>query len=320
MLSFGRAVRMRTEKRMRRPGRFSEGIISMDREITEEELRSIVIECLRKPTQPGPPFLSLDTLRADVAQIAMERQLKHKTSSGGLVNAASQFRGHQPVLNEVLQGRVWAIIWDMLIEGILRPGAEDRPDWSLPYVYVTAFGKEALRDLSTPYDPDGYLRRLKDKVPNLDPVILTYLAESVETLRRNCLLSSTVTLGCASEQAMLLLIEKTADSLNQAKRQAFDAAFAKLRTIKQQNVEYRNWFASNLQSRLKVDKDTDWLSEIDNALTLLFSYFRVMRNDAGHPTGTKVSREAASANLMVFPHYLRLIYDLMEWLDDKKPI
>ena len=38
----------------------------------------------------------------------------------------------------------------------------------------------------------------------------------METLRRHCLLSSTVTLGCASEQAMLLLIERTAAALEPA--------------------------------------------------------------------------------------------------------
>ncbi len=263
--------------------------------------------------------MGIDTLYEDVAQIAKHRDMKHNTGAG-FVNAWHDGRYGSIHLHDVWKSRVWSIVWDLIIEGVLRPGIENSETWALPNFYVTDFGKQVIREPSTPYDSEGYLKRLQERVPKVDPIIVSYLAESIETLRRNCLLSSTVTMGCASEQSMLLLFEKTADACSPTKRAALQAALAKFRSIKQQNEEYRKWFDSHLRARLKADKGNDWASEMENALTFLFNHFRVMRNDAGHPTGTKISREEATANLVLFPRYLQLMYDLMEWLDANKPI
>jgi hypothetical protein len=291
----------------------------MSQPTRDQELRAIILECLSKPRQHRDPPLAVDALYGEVAEIAKARDLKHDTGAS-LVNAWHDDRNGYPKLHDAWMGRIWSVVWDLIIEGVLRPGIENSGSWALPNVYVTGFGKQVLRHPATPYDPGGYLERLHERVPNVDPVIITYLAESIEALRRNCLLSSTVTLGCASEQAMLLLIEKTGDACSPATRASFQSAMAKLRSIKQQNEEYRNWLDSHLRARLKADKGNDWTSEMENALLFLFNYFRVLRNDAGHPTGTKVSRDQATANLVVFPHYLRLVYDLIEWLGANKPI
>jgi len=44
-------------------------------------------------------------------------------------------------------------------------------------------------------------------------VILTYLEESLRTFRIGCLLSSTTTIGCASEKALILLFDAYGDAL-----------------------------------------------------------------------------------------------------------
>jgi hypothetical protein len=64
----------------------------------------------------------------------------------------------------------------------------------------------------------------------------------------------------------------------------------------------------------------DWLTQLDDALTLLFSYFRTVRNDAGHPTGIKLPKEQVSSHLVLFQSYLRLIYDLLDWLPKNNPL
>jgi hypothetical protein len=53
---------------------------------------------------------------------------------------------------------------------------------------------------------------------------------------------------------------------------------------------------------------------LDIALIALSAMFREMRNDAGHPTGKSLCREAAYANLVVFPVYLKKVYELIKWL------
>jgi hypothetical protein len=153
--------------------------------VTNEELRSVIIECLQKsrPYDPSAALFRREFLFSEIAWL--------------------DNRHGPPELFPRLKGPASDIVWDLIIEGILRPGTgPSGTEFDLPYIHVTEFGKAALQGNVTPYDPNGYLRNLNEKVPNADPVIVKYIAESAETLRRNCFLSSTVTLGCASEKAL----------------------------------------------------------------------------------------------------------------------
>jgi hypothetical protein len=69
-----------------------------------------------------------------------------------------------------------------------------------------------------------------------------------------------------------------------------------------------------LESHLKGRLPGDLKDDLDVALSALFTLFRNNRNDAGHPTGKDIDRELAYANLVVFPTYVKKIYDLIGWL------
>jgi len=58
----------------------------------------------------------------------------------------------------------------------------------------------------------------------------------------------------------------------------------------------------------------DLRDDLDVHLTGIFSMIRRMRNDAGHPTGTTITRAEAYANLTVFPVYIEHAYGLIGWL------
>jgi len=121
----------------------------------------------------------------------------------------------------------------------------------LPFYHVTEYGKSAIANgPQSPYDPDGYLNRLKATIPNLDPVILTYLNESLHTFRIGCLLSSSVTLGCASEKAMLLLIDAYASALpsGATKDRFIKATEGKM--IKTQYDEFLKMLDGHLRAKL----------------------------------------------------------------------
>jgi len=211
------------------------------------------------------------------------------------------------------------VVWDLFIEGLLRPGFNDS-NRNLPFFHLTDFGKEAIKDDSTPYDPDGYIKSLKNKVPNIDPVIVRYVTESAQTLRQNCLLSSTVTLGCASEQAFPLLIEAYHDALNAADQTKVDKDVNSSWMIKHKHTAFMKWYESALKPRLKVAFSSDQIGELDTALDFVFTYFRKNRNDVGHPSDVPLSRATCTAHLTIFPSYLRVFYDLMDWLKANKPL
>jgi hypothetical protein len=286
--------------------------------LTTADVRSLVIECLRKDRRYDPhraPF-QVEHLFGEIAETAKARSLL--TPNGN--NAWIDHRHENISLHPHLQLEVWNVVWDLIVEGVVRPGGDER-QMSLPAIHVTPHGREALKGTATPFDPDGYMNEIRTKIPNADPIIVRYVAESAETLRRNCLLSSTVTLGCASEKAFLMVVDAYSDALNPTDQAKFDADIRKARTIKQQHAAFKNWYDNKLRAQLKTGKaDNDWLTALDDCLLFVFSYFRDVRNDAGHPTGAAFGRERVHSHLVIFPYYLRVFYDLIEWLGVNKPL
>ncbi len=284
--------------------------------LDHDNLRSVVVECLRKER---PQFGVRDPFRVEhlfreVAEVAHTRGLEVRAGMN-----AWNMHHDIPELHANLRAPIWSIVWDLIVEGVLRPGAANSEPFDLPYIHVTEHGKKVIAGDVTPYDPSGYMKELKNRIPAIDPIIEKYIAEAAETLRQNCLLSSTVTLGCASEMAFLLLSAAYRNSVDPATQAAYDRALAKTRGIKQHHQAFMAEY-QKLKPQLKADKGNNWLTGMDNAMDHVFSYFRDMRNSAGHPSGYAFTKELAASHLMIFPYYLRLIYDLTEWLDAHSPI
>ena len=53
---------------------------------------------------------------------------------------------------------------------------------------------------------------------------------------------------------------------------------------------------------------------LDTALVSIFNLVRYSRNDVGHPTGRTIRKDEAFANLHVFPHYCKYMYELINHL------
>ena len=272
-------------------------------EIGYEEFRTLVIEAIQTPE-----CISLNSLRGIVPAIARKRGvLPPEVYQPNFI--AKNLNYSERHLNDADQSRATDIIWDLIIEGVLRPGSH-RGDQSLPDFHLTDWGAEKLKNgTNNPYDPDGFLKRLRVEIPNLDNVIFTYLQESLHTFRIGCMLSSTITLGAAAEKAFLLLIDSYIAYLPTHLRQAFEDKI-KGRMIKRQFEIMKDRLDSEIRPRL----DDDTLEGMDVELNALFDFIRNQRNDAGHPKGVTIERERAYSNLTVVPVYLKKVYDLIKWL------
>jgi hypothetical protein len=277
--------------------------------LSYEQLRSVMVEMLRSGGGSR-----LNDLKTAVPAVAMRMGLMADPAGPSQNTDGPQvirygYSGSQVVLSDHEYGRVRNIFWDLVIEGILRPGLADGLNNDLPFFHVTEWGKVALTNgPNTPYDPDGYLARLKNEVPSLDPVIVTYLNESLHTFRIGCLLSSTIALGCASEKALLLLVAAYADSLGAGRQKFKDKTDGRM--IKRQFDDLRKAFEGELRARLPHELEDG----LDVELNALFDFIRNQRNDAGHPTGKMIERERAYANVLVFPTYVKKVYSLIDWL------
>lgn len=277
--------------------------------ISYEQIRSLVLEALRSANQ-------VTGLYGSVAGLAAKRGLTEtpitpNQNSFGPRSALTGFMDGEVNLQPKDKARVQSILWDFIIEGIVRPGLNDGLNDKWPFYHITEYGQHILNG-SPPsaYDPDGYLSRLKSDIPKIDPIIVTYLTESLRTFRIGCLLSSTVTLGCASEKALLVLIEAVANALPATMGDSFRKK-TESRMIKPQFEEFQRMLTGHLRGKMPKDLQDG----LDVELNAIFDIIRNSRNEAGHPSGKVVERERAYANLHVFPTYLKKVYALVQWLE-----
>jgi hypothetical protein len=181
---------------------------------------------------------------------------------------------------------------------------------SYPFYTITEYGKEALlQEDWLPYDPDGYLKALKTKVPDIDDITLTYIGEAVAAYNRRHLLSATITLGVASENLMLTLIETYADWIPDPVRKQNFQNRIEGKFISKQYKEFKQEFLIDVRT-LSKDIQANWETYLDG----IFNFIRLNRNDAGHPTGKQFDAKIVYANLQVFSEYSQFILRLQSEL------
>ncbi|MEK6839922.1 MAG: hypothetical protein AABX72_03200 [Nanoarchaeota archaeon] len=200
------------------------------------------------------------------------------------------------------------IVQELISAGYVYPGTSQDQNSGYPWLTVTEYGKEAfLAEDWLPYDPEGYVKALKVKVPTIDDITLAYIGEAIAAYNRRHLLSATITLGVASENLMLLLIEAYTDWIpNVTRKTGFQKKVAD-RFISTQYKEFKKEFVNDLKS-LPKEFQSDWETYLDG----VFNFVRLNRNDAGHPTGKQFDAKVVYANLQVFAEYAQFIFKLIE--------
>lgn len=203
--------------------------------------------------------------------------------------------------------KVREIISDLLMEGVLMWGISSSQPGP-PFFKVTRHGKMVLQHGEPqPYDPDGYLRYLKQEIPTLDETIFMYMAESLHAYLRGLMLSSTVMLGGASEKTFLLLKESFIAAIADSKRrEEVEKKFNAARGVKHQFDLFREYI-EQIRKTLPKNLSDDLSIQLDG----IFNFIRTCRNDVGHPSGRKIDRSLAFNNLRLFVPYCKRSYELM---------
>lgn len=209
--------------------------------------------------------------------------------------------------HEKLNSTAREIVQELINAGFIYPGTSHDQNSSYPWLTITQYGKEAfLNEDWLPYDPEGYMKALKSKILTIDDVTLAYINESVAAYNRRHLLSATLTMGVASENLMLLLIEAYTDWIPDVTRKANFQKKVEGRFISTQYKEFKKEFVNDLKS-LPKEFQTDWETYLDG----VFNFVRLNRNDAGHPTGKQFDAKIVYANLQIFAEYTQFIFKLI---------
>ena len=200
------------------------------------------------------------------------------------------------------------IIQEFINNGFLYPGLPADQNSGYPWLSITEYGKEAFQQEDwLPYDPEGYIKALKEKVPNIDNITLAYIGESITAYNRRHLLSATLTLGVASENLMLLLIENYLNWIKDTKRKAAFKKKIKDRFIYTQYKKFKLEFVNDIKN-LPKELQGDWETYLDG----VFNFIRLNRNSTGHPTGKKLNAKIVYANLQIFSEYTSYIFSLIK--------
>lgn len=270
-----------------------------DLELTLEELRPLVLEAFKIQNQTQ--YLSVC---GNVADIAISKGIVANPLQGNY----SYGGGGRFQLSPYDQDRVREVIWYLIFERVVTIGTNaNNPAW--PFLKLTDYGKDIVNSSTPiPHDPTGYLQRIKSDIPDIDDIILLYLEESLKTYNIGALLSSTITLGCASERALIILIEAFGNSFQEEGRKQKFFKETQGKVIKRQF----DYLTKNLDG-VKGHLPGDITDGLDTMLLGVFEMIRNFRNDAGHPSGIVITREQVYANLQVFIAYCKKIYQLINY-------
>lgn len=102
---------------------------------------------------------------------------------------------------------VWEALWSLVADGLvyLDPAGQAADNWEWK---LSADGRRVVGGGPwEPRDSQGYLRRLDQRIPELDRLARRYLEEALRAFNARCHLASSVLLGVASEQVVLRVVD-----------------------------------------------------------------------------------------------------------------
>ena len=267
-----------------------------------EQIRTLLHETIRT---------MLERVKGNQSDIGQFSQSMQVVSLVGRVEDLARKQGHisdSERLNTQQQCYVVQALWELIIQGVLVPISVRNADQGWPFVSFTDHGEKViLEEWPTPYDPSNYLGQFDST--SHDEVMMFYLEEALGCFHANRYAASTVMLGVAAERIFDLLLAAFIDALASDKQRERLSKGASNRPI---TTRY-NELKKRLDSK-KSQLPASLTESLDTCLVSIFNLVRHHRNDTGHPTGRKMTRDEAYANLYVFPHFCNEMYQLIEHL------
>lgn len=273
--------------------------------IEKNILRALVLEVLSST----PKTQIVNTIN-DVERLVAEYELFPSSDDCQRLSIDYKYYEHK-TLHPIDKLTINEIVWDLILERVVTPGADWENQGFPPHFRLTEFGKDYISQ-SAPhyYDPQGYMEFLKDIVQNLDPVIEQYIFESMNCYRQQLFFASAVMIGAAAEKAILLLLQVITDSMSNPskKRKA-------VQLLDRPNLpEIFDTIRKTIDPLIKAKTIPYSVHQgCTEHLMSLFEMIRVQRNDAIHPITGQVNRTKVFLSLQTMPTALESINRLIEW-------
>ncbi len=207
------------------------------------------------------------------------------------------------------------LVHEFISSNILMTGI-DASNTGWPWLSVTTHGEELLSQGGPPvYDYDGYMKELTQNVGSLDKVIDKYIRESLRAYQANLLYASMVMLGCASERAIILLIDSYINAIDKEANQKKLKSRITNRNITTAYEEFKKSFDS---TKDQIESD-DLKNDFDIHVDATFNFIKLLRNSVVHPESMPTITSAlVYANLQQFHYYIGTITELIKYFKVNK--
>jgi len=250
-----------------------------------------------------------------ILECAKQYLTKRQFSTGHIREYITAKFSHD--LMEQNKNLISEVVHSLVIASIFLPGEPmgyTLGDANLPILTITSYGVQYIQqDQFVPSDPDGYLEHLRKRISNIDEIILYYTAESIRAFNQHLLVSSTLTLGAASERLIDILSESFIEAQNDVdKKKRLRGGFEN-KTIFKWHKELTNEIFQIKENIPKNIKDN-----LDVYLEQFFHFIRLGRNEKGHPDKLQLSRNAVYGYLQIFIEYVEKVYALVDFFNNNK--
>ena len=165
----------------------------------------------------------------------------------------------------------------------------------------------------SPIDVNKFKTILLEKIPECDPVIIEFITEASKCIYYgNALLAATFMIGAASEKAILLLIEKYAENIQNPRNKE---RFRNRVNNRMVSVKYEE-FTKSYSGCQNKPTDPILSQDLNTIIGNTFQFCRITRNQIGHPNIVpEANQDIVIANLGHIVVYIERIYGLMKHFD-----
>jgi len=130
-----------------------------------------------------------------------------------------------------------------------------------------------------PFEIERFPDLLLERIPEIDPIIVRFVKESIICLKAGSLIACSFLLGAASEKAVLVLIDTYSNSIsNDIAKQKFKERISN-KFISRKFDEFKR----SLKSSKNKPSDNEWAQDIEIKIETIFQFCRICRNESGHP-------------------------------------
>lgn len=213
---------------------------------------------------------------------------------------------------DVQNGKAKCVVKVYSTGTIQLQGADSKLKEALSQAKEAVENEENIGEM-LPFEIEKFPQVLKDTIPNIDPIIIRFIEESIVTIKAGSNLGCAFLLGGASEKAIYLLIDAYTNAIEDEKiKERFIS-----RTSKKFISKVFDEFKASWKTSTNKPHGYGWTNDIEIKIEQNFQFCRICRNEAGHPhLPPNLDKGVLLANMGQFVKYIEDMYQLINYYNE----